>query len=350
MYDGQKKKGKHIFLVLRIAVIAGVVIWAASRIGQEQQWNSFVEHFRRIHLWVFASALGIFVLGQAIVGLRWWLLLRTQSIFINFWAAMRLNFLGLFYNNFMPGSVGGDLIRAWYVTKHTDKKFEAALSVFVDRVVGLLSTLVIAAFFYILFPRGRGAPIAPSKQGKTGLIESIASYKGVILCLIVALAVIFVGLLLPKRGREIMKKALASIRIHSLRLITKFKDAIIIYCSKPQAILMVFSLTVLMQLMVITGFWFLAVNMGIEASIKYYYVFFTLAWTLGAIPVSIGGAGVVEASLVWLFVQRAGMEEASAWAIALCQRAVWMIASLPGAVIHLTGTHLPGTPKDFSQP
>jgi len=345
MADADKRKGKHIFLVLRIAVIAAVVIWAVSRIGQEQRWNSFVEYFRRMHLWVFASALGIFVLGQAIIGLRWWLLLRTQSIFIGLWAAVRLHFLGLFYNNFMPSSVGGDLMRAWYVTKHTDKRFEAVLSVFVDRVVGLLSTLVIAAFFYMLFLRGRGAVITSNKQDEVGLIESIAKYKGIILWVIVVVAVVFLGFLLHKRGREILSRGWASIRAHSVRLIIKFKDAMTIYCSKPQAILMVFCLTVLMQLMVITGFWFLGLNMGIEASIKYYYVFFTLTWVLGAIPVSVGGAGVVEASLVLLFVQVAGIEEASAWAIALCQRAVWMLASLPGAAIHLIGAHLP---RDFS--
>lgn len=344
MVDASNRKGKHIFLLLRIAVITVVVIWAVSRIGQEQRWNSFVEYFGRMHLWVFASALGIFVLGQAIVGLRWWLLLRTQSIFISFWAAVRLHFLGLFYNNFMPSSVGGDLIRAWYVSKHTDKKFEAALSVFVDRIIGLLSTLVIAVFFYVLFLRDRAVDIASNNQDKTTLIESVVKYKGVLLWLLAILAVIFLGFLLHKRGRKILNKTWISIRIHSVRLMIKFKEAIFIYCSKPWSILIVFCLTVLMQLMVITGFWFLGVNMGIEASLKYYYVFFTLAWVLGAIPVSIGGAGVVEASLVLLFVQVAGIEEASAWAIALSQRAVWMLASLPGAIIHLLGAHLP---KDF---
>ena len=345
MADRPAKKGKYIFLLLRIAVIAAVVVWAVSRIGQEQRWSSFVEYFRRMHLLVFAGALSIFVVGQAIVGLRWWLLLRTQAIFISFWAALRLHFLGLFYNNFMPSSVGGDLIRAWYVAKHTDKKFEAALSVFVDRIVGLLSTLVIAAFFYVLFLRGRGAVIPGDKQDKTSLIDSIAKYKAVILWLIVVLAVVFLAFLLHRRGRAILNKAWASIRAHSLRLIIRFKDAIVVYCSKPQAILMVFSLTVLMQIMVITGFWLLGVNMGIKADLKYYYVFFTLAWVLGAVPVSIGGAGVVELSLVEMFVHRRVIEEAAAWAIALCQRAVWMIASLPGAVIHLCGAHLPRDPQ-----
>ena len=186
--EAKSKNSKSIFLFFRIAVVTGGIIWAASRIGQEQRWNSFVEYFRQMNIWVFAGALCIFTFSHAIVGLRWWLLLRTQSIFISLWAAVKLYFLGWFYNICMPGSVGGDLVRAWYVTKHTDKRFEAVLSVFVDRVV------------------------------------------------------------------------------------------------------------------------------------------------------------VVEGSLVILFTRFAGIEEPAAWAIALSQRAVWMITSLPGAAIHLMGAHLP---KDF---
>lgn len=100
-----------------------------------------------------------------------------------------------------------------------------------------------------------------------------------------------------------------------------------------------------MQIGTITGFWFLGRNIGIETSIKYYYVFFTLVWVIGAVPVSVAGAFVVEGVLAVLFVTMAHVPEADAGALALLQRFVWLLASLPGAVIHLMGAHLP---KDFS--
>ena len=71
----------------------------------------------------------------------------------------------------------------------------------------------------------------------------------------------------------------------------------------------------------------------------------TLTWVLGAIPVSIGGAVVIEGLLAYMFVNFAGVEAEPALALALCQRIVWMLVSLPGAVIHLLGAHLP---KDIS--
>ncbi len=111
--------------------------------------------------WFFAGIVAAFVVSQAILASRWWLLLRTQGIRINIWAAIRLHFLGLFYNNAMPGSVGGDLIRAWYVTKHTEKKFEAVLSIFVDRFVGLLSSLIMAGFCYFVLLRDVNLGVSP---------------------------------------------------------------------------------------------------------------------------------------------------------------------------------------------
>jgi len=141
-------------------------------------------------------------------------------------------------------------------------------------------------------------------------------------------------------------KAGSYIRHVSLRIILKFRDAIFIYCKKPLTILLVFGLTIFLQMLAITAFWFLGRNMGIQAPVKYYYVFFTLPWVLGAVPVSVGGAVVVEGMLAYLFITFAGVGEDAASALALCQRAVWMLASLPGAVIHLIGAHLPEEAKN----
>ena len=342
MPEPRAKKSKRIFLFLRIGVVVCGVILGVFWVSREQRWPRLVEIFRQMNMGIFAGVLGIFIISQIIIGLRWWLLLRSQRIFIDFWAAVRLYFLGWFYNNFMPGSVGGDLLRAWYVTKHTDKKFEAVLSVFVDRVIGLLSTLAIAVFFYLLFLRGRGGIITSSDGG--GFLESVVQYKGILLWVFAAIVVIFCTLLLHKTSRSILLRAWLYIRAHTLRMIVKLKDAIVIYCSKPGTILVVFALTVFLQLLTITGFWLLGRNMGIEAGIEYYYVFFTLTWVLGVVPVSIAGAVIVEGTLAYLFITFAGVAEESASALALCQRAVWMLASLPGAAIHLIGAHLP---KDF---
>ena len=342
MTKGEVKKSKYLFLFLRIAFVVCGIGWGIYWLRGGDRWANMKKIFLQMDLWVLAVTLGIFIFAQIIVGFRWWLLLRAQSIFIRYWAAVKLNFLGWFYNNFMPSSVGGDLVRAWYVTKHTDKRFEAVLCVFVDRAVGLLSTLVIAIFFYTLFLREQGIEI--TSGSRDGFLNALAQYKRVLFGLVVVFAAVFCLFGLYGRGRRMLKKLLSYIITHGAKAIERVKEMIIIYWRRPLPIFAAFGLTVFLQMMTITGFWFLGLNLGIQTSVKYYYVFFTLTWVLGALPVSIGGAVVVEGSLYYLFTHFAGLEPEAALAIALCQRIIWMLASLPGAVIHLIGAHLP---KDF---
>jgi uncharacterized protein (TIRG00374 family) len=329
---------------LRILVVAAGITWAIIWLSRGQRWSRLVDIFHRMNLGIFVLALGIFIVGQVVISLRWWLLLRAQSIFISFWAAVRLNFLGWFYNNFMPGSVGGDLIRAWYVTRYTDKKLEAVLSVFVDRVViGLLGTLSIAVFFYLFLLRGELESIPIT--GQVGFLKFLAGYKWLFIGILVVICAVFCGFMLFRQGRLKLKRAVEYVRMQSSKILKRLKQTILIYFTRPLTILAAFGLTVFLQLMIITAFWYLGENLGIDVGVKYYYLIFTLAWVLGALPVSVGGAVVVEGFLAYLFVRLTGVEAESALAIALCQRVVWMIASLPGAVIHLAGAHLP---KDFS--
>lgn len=336
------KKSNRIFLFLRVAVVVGGVILAIIWASQEQRWAELKAIFGQMSIFVFAAALGIFLLSQLLIGFRWWLLLRTQHIFISYWAAARLYLLGWFYNNVMPSSVGGDLVRLWYVTKHTDRRFEAALSVPIDRMIGLASTLVIAAFFYIVFLRSEGKKI--DFVADSGSLGSLWGYRWWFLSFAIAVTLIIMGLLLFRRTRAILNTLWSHFCTHAAMALEKFGKALALYSKKPTALLAAFGLTIILQILTITAFWFLGVNLGIKASIKYYYVFFTLVWVIGAIPVSIGGAVVIEVVLAGLFVKFAGVEETAAAALALCQRLVWIVASLPGAVIHLVGAHLP---KDF---
>lgn len=321
----QKKITTHkLFFFLRIGFVAAAIVAVTIWVSQNNRYVILGNSFAKMGPWFFAGIVVAFVISQAILASRWWLLLRTQGIRISIWAAIRLHFLGLFYNNAMPGSVGGDLIRAWYVTKHTEKKFEAVLSIFVDRFVGLLSSLIMAGFCYFVLLRG--VNLGVSQKAASGLLKWAA----------LAVAVIAILLTVIPAGRKLAAKAYQ----HFVTFVKKLWTAAVLYGSNPLTILAAFGLTFLLQGIVITGFWLIGRQIGIEAGLKYYFVFFPLTWGLGAIPVSVGGAGVVEGGLAGLFVL-AGAGAEQSLAIALCQRAVWIVAALPGAWIHWTGRHLP---------
>jgi uncharacterized protein (TIRG00374 family) len=184
-----ERKG-HLSLIARIAVATAAILWVLWG----QNWHELAAVFRNLSPWYFGLSVVVFAAAQVIIAVRWWLLLRAQSIHIEVLAAVRLFYLGLFYNNVMPGAVGGDLIKAWYVTKHTEKRLEGALSVFVDRGVGLAGTLLLAIFTYFMFVHGKIA-IGAGGAGR------LARYEGVILWLAVAVGVVFVVLWMHPASR-----------------------------------------------------------------------------------------------------------------------------------------------------
>jgi uncharacterized membrane protein YbhN (UPF0104 family) len=329
-----KSTSSRIFLLIRIAVVLGCIAGAVVWLTREGRYIKVAGIFGQMNLWLFAAVFAGYVITQALMAVRWWLLMRSQSVFVGLWPAVRLIFLGLFYNNFLPGAVGGDLVRAWYVTRHTEKRFEAALSVVMDRVIGLVGTVIMAVFCDLVFLRG-----------ELGVIRRLGGafgrYKWAGMWFIIGAAAICGLALLTRPGRRVWAFAYD----HGVRLMKKLVTATILYCRSPLTVASAFLLTFLLQGIAVAGFWLLGRDMGIAAGAKYYFVFFPLTWVVGAVPVSIGGAGVVEGGLLWLFTALAHVQSEKAFAIALLQRIVWMLTSLPGAGIHLAGAHLP---KEFS--
>lgn len=81
---------------------------------------------------------------------RWHLLLRAQGIAVTFRKTFQISMIGQFFNGFLLGSTGGDVLKAYYGTRETEKsKTEAITTVFVDRLLGLFSMLLFAVFFML---------------------------------------------------------------------------------------------------------------------------------------------------------------------------------------------------------
>lgn len=329
-----RKKG-HVSLMARVAVALGAILW----VFHGQDWAKLAEVFRQLNLWYFGLSLATFLTSQIIIAVRWWLLLRAQSIRVPLRAAIRLFFLGLFYNNLLPGSVGGDLLKAWYITKHTDKRLEGVLSVVVDRFVGLIGLVLMAVITYSLLVQtsifGRTENQDAAAPGWLALSETAILWTGAALVVIVGVA------LVHPYSRRRLAQAGSRLWRRGIELLKRVKDALVVYCSKPVTLCGAFLLTFIAQSIVVVSFWLLGRNLGMQADLKYYFVIFPVMWVVGAIPVSIAGLGVVEAGTVGLFARLAGTPRELGTVLVLCQRFVWVLASLPGGLVHLLGAHLP---------
>ncbi len=124
-----------ILTALKVVVSAGLMAYLLSRVdiaavGAAVQTANYA--YLAVALLLYAGAV-------TCGGLKWYVLLRAQRIDIPFMALLAYTFEGVFFNNFLPANVGGDVMRGYGLARHTDRAAEAAVSVVVDRVVGLIA-------------------------------------------------------------------------------------------------------------------------------------------------------------------------------------------------------------------
>ncbi len=113
------------------------------------------EEFRPGILRMLARAEGgLLLFGLLFVGCvhplqatRWWLLMRVRGLAAPWSRTLRLVYIGAFSNFMLPGTEGGDVIKAWGAAKGTDRRVDAVMSVVFDRITGLLGLAILAAVF-----------------------------------------------------------------------------------------------------------------------------------------------------------------------------------------------------------
>lgn len=333
----QKKKGT-LGLAIRFLVAAA----ACGLLVKSLDFKQLADTFQKLNLWILAAAVGIFMAGQVAVALRWWILMRANQIFIGLWQAVKLTYLGIFFNNFLPGAISGDFLRAWYVAKHTDRKILAAISVFMDRFMALFASFIMAGTV-LLIAHPQGIFQAQDKKG----LDSLKSTLHYIPTILIGIICIVLIVLCFPFGRRLLSKLTQSVITHFQRLVYELSEAVLSCVRKPLTLPLSVLLTLILQFSVIFALWMVGSSLGMTVGLGDYLVYFPLMWVVGSIPISIAGVGVVEGGIVVLFSQFSGASTEAAAALALCQRLIWILGSLPGMAIHLKGGHLPEGESEF---
>jgi uncharacterized protein (TIRG00374 family) len=121
------------------------VIWTK---GPHALW----EVFQKVNAWWFVLAVALMGIVCLLGIVRWRMILRVQGLELSFWRTTSIFFVGAFFNAFLLGSTGGDVIKAWYVAHETHhKKAEAVATVVVDRLIGLLALFVLTLIMMAIY-------------------------------------------------------------------------------------------------------------------------------------------------------------------------------------------------------
>lgn len=265
-------------------------------------------------------ALVLFMVAVVTNGIKWYILLRAQGIPVPLRPLVNYTFVGFFFNNFLPANVGGDVMRGFGLARYTERSAEAAVSVVVDRIIGLMAfmfTAVVAALVAVY--------IVPDETLAANLVQ-------VEIVAVVGMAVILVGfaMMLSHRLRQLVGRLFTWKLLAPLApLYERISGAFGAYRYRYGALLAAFCVGV--GTVILTGLIDIAIVAGLGGDLPAIYIFLLnpiIAVTLIA-PISIGGLGTGSMLYVY-FYGLVGVPETLSFALSLFKQAIIYLGSLPG--------------------
>jgi glycosyltransferase 2 family protein len=233
-------------------------------------------------------------------------------------ALMRVFFVSTFLGTFLPASVGGDAVRAFGLSRLGVGGADAVASVLMDRLLGIVSILVVAI---------AGSLLARDLVDIRLLLPALASLT--VLCG-AATAVVFsprvaavIGGLLERlpRGQDAGHRLVASIRRYS---------------GHKRDLTGVLATSVAVQVLRVLQTVCLGVALSLGVPVSIYFALVPLILLIVLMPVTINGIGTAQAGFVWLF-GRAGVASAPAFALSVLFLAIAVVGNLPGGLLYAFG-------------
>ncbi len=227
--------------------------------------------------WLVLSVLATFV--SLLLGcFQWKFLLKYQGVEIPYRKVFSLFFVGLFFNNFMPGNVGGDVKKVYDMKKYTEHLSSSFTATFFDRLIGLFAinfiSLVAGLLFFYNDP-DVGFLILPALWIFLGIAA-------------------FMVALFSRRVGNFFEMLLRKIRLDKIAdVLSKIRSCFHLY-RKVRLWSGLLPLSILIQLLRISSKYFIALALGIAFPVSTFLFLVPFIDIVTAIPISIGGHGVRE--------------------------------------------------------
>ena len=349
-----KTAKKRVLLTVKLVVAAGLLVWVFSK----AHWSDYVQLpdgktaavvegspppagaevrpglrsvLADIHWGWFAAAVVAPALSLSFASLRWGYLCRRLGIALSHWQALKLGYLGQFFNMVVPGTVGGDLVKVWYVHQSSHKPAEALVSVFVDRLVGMVELVLMAAVMLAIV-LGLGLDTFDR------LREPVIS-----VAVIAAISAVALALLLSRR----LRAALGLERLWRRTSVAHHFEAagksVQTLKEHPRILVSMLLQTVGTHIVFVGGIGLIGVAMGLQVPFWSYFVYLPLIYVIGAIPITPGGVGLIEGLYVGFFTAAGNVGASQVIAMAMVARILPMLWGLLGIPVLVTGPRLPKT-------
>jgi hypothetical protein len=268
-----------------------------------------------------AVAVVLVLFDRALMAYRWVVLLRTIDPAHRppLGAVMRIFFVSTFAGTFLPASIGGDAVRAYSVTKLDVPGGDAVASVFMDRMLGVASILVMSLVGLVL-----ARDLAGDRMILAGL--AFAGAPCVVTLLLIfssgtAAAASTIIARLPAMARQPAQRLLESIRR---------------YAAYHGQLVNVLLCSIAVQVLRVVQAYYLGRGLGIVAPLSSYFAFIPLILLIMLLPVTFNGIGTSQWAFYWFF-SRVGVPVASGFALSVLFVALGIVGNLPGGILYAWG-------------
>lgn len=279
-------------LIVSLAIASWAINWVLASAGanltdvvRTMNWN-----------WIGAGLL-LTALGTALASYRWSTLLALQQVKVSQWDAFRLTMIGIFFNLFGFGGVGGDVFKMYYVQAQAgNRREEAILSILVDRIIGLLGLFVVA-LLTLPFVWAELRTADPKVQSMVGFVVliSVVGGGGVVL-------VLSRDYWLPESLKEAIKKAARKFPAKLVGLFVRLIRSVDLYRSHIPTVLRALALSAVMHSLATLNVMCIGKSFHIEGlAARHYFLAVQVANTISAVPITPGGLGSRDLVIQQLF-------------------------------------------------
>ena len=292
-------------MIVRLAITAVILAILAMAIDM----RASAQAIGQIDPRYLAAVLALVAVDRAVMILRWILLLRARRIAIATGHAIRLFLVSSFIGSFLPAGVGGDAARAYGLARDTASGSDAVASVAVDRLLGVLSLVVMAILGVIAW-----TPEGPNAWRIAGAIVALTAASGAVFW-----ANELLRWVIPDHRHD---------RFFTRRLL-KVADAVGRYRGHRGVLLHVMAWSIAVQILRVTQAYLLGLGLGLTVPYAYYLLFMPLGLLMLLLPISISGFGVPQGVIVWL-LRPMGVPDSQSFALSTLIVLTGLAGNLPG--------------------
>ena len=309
---------KILITLFQLGVTIAVLYWVYHDPHRRAQMAEAIRNAD--YRWVVVGILAYMVVEIA-AAFRWNVLLKVQKINLSLPRLSGLFLIGMFYNQFLPGGTGGDIIKSYYLLKETpDKKAGALLAVVFDRFIGLVAlvaiTLTLIGFRYDFLAQ------TTATRNLLWLLLALLGFS--VLTLLSTFVISGFNLFhsLPEKfpGRDKLIEISAAYHL---------------YAHHWRATLVAFGASLVAHLATFATFLCAAYALGARVPVVNFFAVMPVERTISALPISFAGIGLREKVLQIMLSGLCGVPEAKAILIGSLSFLIILVCCLPGAVVYL---------------